>query len=180
MSLCNEITALVGMVLIAVFAWTGWVMASGLGSEFCGTPGESAPLSKPIDSDSLQQPQEAEEARPTPSQEEQAAGDDGTAPADFDLDALRDRLRNTNAIGFFTKLHLKNQVDDLMAALRRFHKQQSNTTLEQLREQYNLLVNQVLILVQDEDTELAHDIATGRESLWVLLANPETFAKVDV
>src|SRR3989304_1074409 len=36
-----------------------------------------------------------------------------TAPA-LDLNTLKEELRETKAIGFFTKIALKNQVDDLL------------------------------------------------------------------
>jgi hypothetical protein len=53
-----------------------------------------------------------------------AAGCAGmTKPAadDLDLKGLEQRLKATKAIGLFTKLSLKNQVDDLLAKFRAYH-----------------------------------------------------------
>ena len=64
-------------------------------------------------------------AEPAPPAEPQAvqqppAGEAAAAPAaaSLDLSALEQRLRDTRAIGLFTKLSLKNQVDDLLAQFR--------------------------------------------------------------
>src|SRR4029077_6711978 len=43
------------------------------------------------------------------------------APLTLDLDALKERLKATKAIGLFTKIALKNQVDDLMKQFRGHH-----------------------------------------------------------
>ena len=40
------------------------------------------------------------------------------APAALDLNALKEQLKETKAIGVFTKLSLKNQVDDLLQQFR--------------------------------------------------------------
>ena len=44
------------------------------------------------------------------------------APAPLDFKLLGTRLRETRAIGVMTKLSLKNQADDLVAAFRAYHK----------------------------------------------------------
>ena len=68
----------------------------------------------------------------------------------LDVAALKARLRDTTAIGVFTKLALKNQMDDL-------------------------LVLKVLSLVQDSDPSLARTISGSREAIWAILANAEKF-----
>jgi hypothetical protein len=99
----------------------------------------------------------------------------GSAPAALDLVALETRLRETRAIGVFTKLSLKNQVDDLLEQFHRFHDGRGTRPLSRLREEFDLLVLKVLSLVQDRDAPLAGDIAASREALWKLLADPRTF-----
>src|SRR5262245_60857610 len=64
----------------------------------------------------------------------------------LDLTGLEQRLRNTSAIGIFTKLALKNQVDDLLEQFKAFHEGRGQATLEDLREHYNLLLLKVLSL----------------------------------
>jgi hypothetical protein len=80
--------------------------------------------------------------------------------------SLEKRLRDTSAIGVFTKLALKNEVDDLLNRFRAFHAGRGGTTLGMLRESFDLLVLKVVSLLQDKDALLARDISTSREALW--------------
>ena len=94
----------------------------------------------------------------------------------LDLAALKQRLRDTDAIGVFTKLALKNQVDDLLNKFREFYRGQVKITLPELRQSYELLVQKVLALLQDSDPPLAKEITASREAIWGLLADPQKFA----
>jgi hypothetical protein len=94
----------------------------------------------------------------------------------LDLTALKQRLRDTSAIGVFTKLALKNQVDDLLDKFRDFYRGQVKITLPELRQSYDLLVLKVLALLQDSDPMLAKEITSSREAIWGLLADPKKFA----
>jgi hypothetical protein len=105
----------------------------------------------------------------------QSAGPPPAAAAIVDLTALEKRLRDTSAIGLFTKLALKNEVDDLLERFRTFHEGRGGATLAKLREGYDLLVLKVVSLLQDKDAPLARDIFTSREALWNLLADPVKF-----
>ena len=96
----------------------------------------------------------------------------------LDLTSFEKRLRETTAIGVFTKLSLKNQVDDLLEQLAAFHEGRGHTPLAKLRESYDLLLLKVLSLLQDKDPALARDIAASREALWNLLADPAKFANL--
>jgi hypothetical protein len=107
---------------------------------------------------------------PEPDPSKQAA-----TPA-LDLKSLEKRLRETTAIGVFTKLALKNQVDDLLDRFRAFHQGKGGTSLAELRQSYDLLIMKVLSLLQDSDAALARDIVTSREAIWSLLADPAKFA----
>ncbi len=100
-----------------------------------------------------------------------------TAPpaAPLDLGSLEKRLRETEAIGAFTKLSLKNQVDDLLADFREYHKSHDRSMLTRLRQAYDLLLMKVLSLLQDNDPALARDIASSREALWRILTDPDKF-----
>ena len=102
------------------------------------------------------------------------------ADASLDLNSLERQLKDTKAIGFFSKLTLKNQMDDLLAALRKFHGGQAKPTLTDLRRSYELLVMKVLSLVQDDDRKLASDIVFSREAIWSILADPKTFATLQL
>lgn len=121
------------------------------------------------------EPSAAPEAVP-PSQslQDEAASPAATPP--LDLNALEQRLRDTHAIGLFTKLSLKNQVDDLLAQFKAFHQGQSRITLAQLRETYELLVMRVVSLLQDGDPALATAVFSSRQAIWLVLTDPKTFA----
>lgn len=105
----------------------------------------------------------------------QSASPPPAAAAIVDLTGLETRLRETSAIGLFTKLKLKNEVDDLLERFRTFHEGRGGATLAKLRDSYNLLVLKVVSLLQDKDAPLARDIFTSREALWNLLADPVKF-----
>jgi hypothetical protein len=99
------------------------------------------------------------------------------APA-LDLTSLEQRLRDTRAIGLFTKLSLKNQVDDLLQQFRAFHSGQSKTMLTELRQKYELLLLKVVSLLQDGDPPLAAAVSSSREAIWGILTDPEKFSKI--
>jgi hypothetical protein len=96
----------------------------------------------------------------------------------LDMAALKARLRDTHAIGVFTKLALKNQVDDLLNQFRAHYQGGQKTSVASLRQPYDMLVLKVLSLVQDSDPSLARTISGSREAIWSILADPEKFNSV--
>ena len=96
----------------------------------------------------------------------------------FSITNLVARIRETGAIGFFTKLALKNQIEDLLSQFREFHEGVSNTILSVLKDQFNLLLMKVITLLQDDDSKLFQDIVSARELLWINLADPEQFERL--
>ncbi len=93
----------------------------------------------------------------------------------LDVAALVVRLRDTDAIGMFTKLALKNQVDDLLKQFRKHYQSGQQTNVTSLRQPYNLLLMKVLALIQDGDPPLARSISGSREAIWGILADREKF-----
>ncbi|MDE2252546.1 MAG: hypothetical protein KGL25_14200 [Gammaproteobacteria bacterium] len=85
-------------------------------------------------------------------------------------------MRDTHAIGLFTKLSIKNQVDDLLNAFRARYRGQAATPLATLRQRYDLLLMKVLSLLQDGDPPLASAINASREAIWNLLNDPARLA----
>ena len=96
----------------------------------------------------------------------------------LDLKGLETRLKETSAIGVYTKLTLKNQVDDLLDAFRAYYKGGAQSTLAELRRAFDLLVLKVIALLQDADPPLASAIAGSREAIWGILSDPVKFATV--
>lgn len=101
----------------------------------------------------------------------------GASPP-LDLATLEKRLKETNAIGVFTKIALKNQVDDLLGQFRAHYQGRIKTTLAELRQPYDLLLLKVLSLLQDRDPLLARMIVASREAIWGILADPAKFATI--
>ena len=100
------------------------------------------------------------------------------APSTLNLADLEQRLRETRAIGVFTKLSLKNQVDDLLNAFRELYRGPDKHPSAELRQRYDLLLLKVLTLLQDGDPPLAAAISSSREAIWSILADPDKFAKI--
>ncbi len=101
-----------------------------------------------------------------------------TQPPPLALTALEQRLKDTDAIGVFTKIALKNQVDDLLARFRAHYEGGGNTTLAQLRQLYDQLLLKAHGLLKDGDPALASAIMSSREAIWGVLTDPVRFAKL--
>jgi hypothetical protein len=106
------------------------------------------------------------------------AAERSPTPAPLDIAALEQRLRETHAIGVFTKLSLKNQVDDLLAEFRAHFHSNGTPPLSGLRQRYDLLMMKVLSLLQDSDPALAQTIGSSREAIWGVLSDPTKFAAI--
>jgi len=168
----------------------GWVVKPGTihrSTPSTGEPeGRRAPGTDPARAEGLKDAASSPPPAEPPRPEESAAPRESTTPRPgtpegppaLDLTSLEKRLRETQAIGVFTKLSLKNQVDDLLEQLAAFHAGRGQTPLAKLRESYDLLLLKVLSLLQDKDPALARDIASSREALWNLLADPAKFANL--
>jgi len=94
------------------------------------------------------------------------------------LATLEQRLKDTSAIGVFTKLALKNQVDDLMNQFKAHYEGSRKSSLTQLRQAYDQLLLKVHELLKNGDPPLAVAIMNSRESIWTVLADPVRFAKL--
>jgi hypothetical protein len=101
-----------------------------------------------------------------------------TAQPTLDIKSLEQRLRDTKAIGVFTKLSLKNQVDDLLADMKAFHSGQPNPPLTELRQSYESLLLKVISVLQNGDPKLATAVSASRDAIWSLLADPARFAQL--
>jgi hypothetical protein len=145
-----------------------------------GNPGSPRGTGSPAGGSSKPLPAEQ---RGTPAAAQTAASQPvakATAPPPLDLAGLEQRLKDTHAIGLFTKLSLKNQVDDLLGAFRAFHGGQTQPPLADLRQRYDLLLLKVLTLLQDGDPPLASAISASREAIWALLADRDKFQKIQM
>lgn len=112
-----------------------------------------------------------------PAQKKETAASGRQEPP-LDLKALEQRLKDTDAIGVFTKLTLKNQVDDLLDQFRAYYQGRAKTTLMQLRKPYEQLIIKVQSLLAEGDPSLAKAIMASREAIWNILSDPAKFAKL--
>ena len=116
-------------------------------------------------------------ASPSPTPKPQSAAP-APAPAPLAIDTLEQRLKDTPAIGVFTKLTLKNQVDDLLNRFRAHYEGRGGMTIPQLRQSYEQLLAKVHGLLKDGDPGLAGAIINSREAIWSVLTDPVKFAKL--
>lgn len=115
---------------------------------------------------------------PSPPAPAAAARSSITAAPALDLRGLEERLRNTSAIGVFTKLSLKNQVDDLLAQFKALYSGASTVSLAELRQRFELLLMKVVTLLQDDDPALAAAVSSSRQAIWGVLSDPKKFASL--
>jgi hypothetical protein len=101
-----------------------------------------------------------------------------TPPQSADLPSLEKQLRETDAIGLFTKITLKNQIDDLVNQFREYHGKQREISLAELRQRYDMLLLKLLSLLQDKDPPLAHTIVASRDTIWNMLTDPHKFTTI--
>jgi hypothetical protein len=152
------------------------VAASAAPSHAAAAPAKSPAAAHPVKQPGASAAQSP--ANPPPPASPAAPAPPAAAPT-LNLADLEQRLRETRAIGVFTKLSLKNQVDDLLKSFRALYRDPSKRPSAELRQRYDGLLLKVLSLLQDGDPPLAAAIASSREAIWGILADPEKFAKMD-
>jgi len=138
-------------------------------------PPAATPKPKPPTPVATQAPNTA--PKPAPATAPPPAAAPPAAPT-LDLTSLEQRLRDTKAIGVFTKLSLKNQVDDLLGDFRALYKRAKPPPGPEFRQRYDLLLLKVLSLLQDGDPPLATAISSSKEAIWNILADPDKLAKL--
>ena len=95
-----------------------------------------------------------------------------------DFETLEKRIRKTSAIGGLAKLKLSGDINKMVKDLKTYHAGDSPHTLEQHREQYDLLYMKVVSQVQDKDPELFDQLCSAWEPLWAELQDENNLKKV--
>lgn len=93
----------------------------------------------------------------------------------IDLELLADMLANTTAIGLFTKLSLKKDIDKVLKRLEAFHDGKGKFSLDQLEEQYNLLLMKIAAHLQDKDLLLHKHLCNAWLQIWEDLMDYDWF-----
>jgi hypothetical protein len=99
------------------------------------------------------------------------------AESAISLEELETRLKQTSAIGTFSKLALKNDIDDLVDDLRSYHARKEGD-LDVLHQRYEALVLKVMTLLEEDEPDLALALGRSRERIWQRLVDPVEFAKL--
>lgn len=147
--------------------------------ETATAPAPAQPAPKPPSRPETRPPESAPPAPVTSSRPPvpSAQPPPASAARPVDLEQLTQRLKQTPAIGLFTKLELKNQIEDLVEKARASH-ERGDPSLEVLHERFDLLVLKLLSLLQDDEPALAAEVAASRDSLWAVLADPVQLSRL--
>jgi len=92
-----------------------------------------------------------------------------------DLEILGDMLAKTKAVGFLTKLGLKKDINKVLGRLEKYHDGGGPYTLEQLEEQYNLLLMKISAHLQDKDLTTHRHLCNAWLVIWEDLQDPAYF-----
>jgi len=85
---------------------------------------------------------------------------------EVDIKTLETRLKNTDAIGFFTKLAIRSNIIDLMNKIKQYRKKSMlKAKIKEIRTSYDGLILKIVALLE-EDPKLSRDLYVGRESIW--------------
>lgn len=83
----------------------------------------------------------------------------------FNMDALIERLKNSDAIGVFTKLALRSDAMDVVEEVKSWREHRGHITLHEIRARFDGLLLKVLALL-DDDPALSADISMARDDIW--------------
>jgi len=141
-------------------------------------PAPPAPAPAPIEAATAPRPAlPAAKPPPPPAAEPTPEEPPAPAPASLSLDELAARIKATKAIGVFTKLALKNDIDALLDAIGAYH-ERGEGRIDALRERFEALVLKVSTLLEKDEPALAASLIRSREAIWSRLVDPVAFAKI--
>ena len=171
---------------LAVWAASGVMLACGEPATVTSRepaeppPGAEAPAPAPAAPPpiALEPPAGPPAPPPAPSLPTEAAPP-ATPPAEsaISLEDLGTQIKQTPALGTFTKLSLKNDLDDLVDGLRGYHARKEGD-LDDLHQRYEALVLKLMTLLEEDEPELALALGRSRERIWKRLLDPVEFAKL--
>ncbi|WP_157819227.1 hypothetical protein [Mariprofundus aestuarium] len=83
-----------------------------------------------------------------------------------DIEALKTRLKETDAIGVFTKLAIRSDILDLVDEINRYRKQAKlESKIAEVRASFDGLLLKMVALLEGDPT-LSRDLYVSRESIW--------------
>jgi hypothetical protein len=93
-----------------------------------------------------------------------------------DFDDLAQRLRQTEALGLFEKLALKDRLDTLMSDFVLFHEGRRDNSRKALKARFDRLLKDTVAILRKGDPSLSTLIERAHKNLWMLVSNPVSFA----
>lgn len=93
----------------------------------------------------------------------------------IDLNALADMLKNTKAVGLVTKIALKGDISALLKRMEVYHRGKRTFSLEELQEQYDLLLMKIASHLQDKDLALHKHLCNAWFVIWEDLRDEQRF-----
>lgn len=91
----------------------------------------------------------------------------------IDLEMLSTALRETKAIGSITKLRLNSDVNKVLRRIDAWHGGNRKYSLDQLQEQYDLLLMKIAAFLQDRDLNLHQKLCNAWAVIWADLQDPQ-------
>lgn len=95
-----------------------------------------------------------------------------------DLHTLAEGLKNSKAVGLVEKLRLKSSIDTLIDRFKAYHQGGRGFTLDQLQEQYDLLMMRIAQQLQDKDLPLHGQLCNAWGSIWAALQDRARFTEM--
>jgi len=92
-----------------------------------------------------------------------------------DLEILSEALRESKAVGLFEKIKLKSSIDKLLGRLEAFHNGRRDYSIEQLEEQYNVLLMRIASHLQHKDQLLHQQLCNAWLTIWLDLEDGTSF-----
>ena len=92
-----------------------------------------------------------------------------------DLNMLADGLKDSSAVGLLEKLRLKLAIDQLVDRFKALHRDDKRYTLDQLQEQYDLLMMRIAQALQDKDPALHGRLCSAWAPIWATLQDRSRF-----
>jgi len=92
-----------------------------------------------------------------------------------DLEMLSDALRESKAVGLLEKVKLKLSIDDMLTRFEAYHNGRRDYSMEQLEEQYNVLLMRIASHLQHKDKILHQQLCNAWLMIWQDLEDSTRF-----
>ena len=93
------------------------------------------------------------------------------------MQILADGLKKSRAVGFFEKISLKSSIDDLLRRFKDYHAGARKFSLEELQQQYDILLMRIAAHLQDQDIVLHQQLCNAWDIIWQDLSDPDRFSE---